>query len=77
MVVVKQIITVKKKVIDFEKNWILSYLILKVISTLNRLESVTSFSEFVKLFGAYGTQMVDLAHLTGDRQNVNQMNIER
>jgi hypothetical protein len=71
MVVVKQIITVKKKVIDFEKNWILSYLILKVISTLNRLESVTQFSEFVKLFGVYGNQMVDLAHLTGDRQNVN------
>jgi hypothetical protein len=41
-----------------------------VISTLNRLEGVTSFSEFVKLFGIYGTQMVDLAHLTGDRQNV-------
>jgi hypothetical protein len=53
MVVVKQIITTKKK----------------VVSTLNRLESVTSFSEFVKLFAAYGTQMVDLAHLTGDRQN--------
>ncbi len=41
-----------------------------MISTLNRLENVTSFSEFVKLFGVYGTQMVDLAHLTGDRQNV-------
>lgn len=34
------------------------------------MENVTSFSEFVKLFGIYGTQMVDLAHLTGDRQNV-------
>ncbi|CAF1240152.1 unnamed protein product [Adineta ricciae] len=53
MVVVKQIISVKKK----------------VISTLNRLEGVMSFSEFVKYFGVYGTQMVDLAHLTGDRQN--------
>ena len=41
------------------------------MSTLNRLELVTSFSEFIKLFGVYGTQMVDLAHLTGDRQNVN------
>lgn len=40
------------------------------MSTLNRLEGVTSFSEFVKLFAIYGTQMVDLAHLTGDRQNV-------
>lgn len=40
------------------------------MSTLNRLETVTSFSEFVKLFAAYGSQMVELAHLTGDRQNV-------
>ena len=55
VVVVKQIISVKKK----------------VISTLNRLEGVPSFSEFIKLFAVYGTQMVDLAHLTGDRQNVN------
>lgn len=31
---------------------------------------VASFSEFVKLFGIYGSQMVELAHLTGDRQNV-------
>ncbi|CAF0783629.1 unnamed protein product [Rotaria sordida] len=53
IVIVKQIISVKKK----------------VMSTLNRLEGVTSFSEFVKLFGIYGTQMIDLAHLTGDRQN--------
>ncbi|UJR36232.1 hypothetical protein I4U23_028964 [Adineta vaga] len=53
MVVVKQIISIKKK----------------VISTLNRLEGVMSFSDFVKVFGVYGNQMVDLAHLTGDRQN--------
>ncbi|CAF3144823.1 unnamed protein product [Rotaria socialis] len=53
IVIVKQIISVKKK----------------VTSTLNRLEGVISFPEFVKLFGVYGTQMIDLAHLTGDRQN--------
>ncbi|CAF3642728.1 unnamed protein product [Rotaria socialis] len=53
MVVVKQIIAIKKK----------------VMSTLNRLETVTSFSEFIKLFAIYGSQMVELAHLTGDRQN--------
>ena len=41
------------------------------MSTLSRLEGVTSFSEFIKTFELYGTQMVDLAHLTGDRQNVN------
>ncbi|CAF0842915.1 unnamed protein product [Didymodactylos carnosus] len=54
MVVVKQIINVKKK----------------VVTTLSKLESVPSFSEFVKAFGQYGNQMVELAHLTGDRQNV-------
>ncbi|CAF1935295.1 unnamed protein product [Rotaria magnacalcarata] len=53
MVVVKQIVSIKKK----------------VMSTLNRLEAVTSFSEFIKLFAIYGSQMVELAHLTGDRQN--------
>lgn len=40
------------------------------MSTLNRLEATTSFSDFAKLFGIYGSQMVELAHLTGDRQNV-------
>ena len=53
--------------IDGEKGRML----LQVVSTLNRLETVTSFSEFVKSFGLYGSQMVELAHLTGDRQNVN------
>ena len=47
------------------------------MSTLNRLETVTSFSEFVKLFGVYGSQMVELAHLTGDRQNVNDRLIKK
>lgn len=50
---------------------------MKVISTLNRLENVTSFSDFVKLFGIYGNQMVDLAHLTGDRQNVSIIFVRR
>lgn len=47
------------------------------MSTLNRLENVISFSEFVKLFAIYGTQMVDLAHLTGDRQNVIENNLSK
>jgi len=48
-----------------------------VISTLNRLETVASFSEFVKLFGIYGSQMVELAHLTGDRQNVKKNSVDQ
>ena len=72
MVVVKQIIHIKKKVrITLgEKDGNAMSVVLQVVATLNRLEMVASFSEFVKLFGIYGSQMVELAHLTGDRQNV-------
>ncbi|ODN05767.1 Alpha-catulin, partial [Orchesella cincta] len=40
----------------------------KVVNTLTRLESVTNFTEFVKAFSQFGTEMVELAQLTGDRQ---------
>ena len=39
-------------------------------ASLNRLENVANFTEFVKAFSQFGTEMVELAHLTGDRQNV-------
>ena len=43
----------------------------KVSQTLNKLESLSSgFWLFVKLFTQYGSDMIELAHLTGDRQNV-------
>ncbi|CAM1322062.1 CTNNAL1 (predicted) [Pycnogonum litorale] len=41
----------------------------KVAISLNRLENVANFTEFVKAFSQFGTEMVELAHLTGDRQN--------
>ncbi|XP_076293574.1 alpha-catenin related isoform X2 [Lasioglossum baleicum] len=41
----------------------------KVATILDRLEYVSNFTEFVKAFSQFGTEMVDLAHLTGDRQN--------
>ncbi|CAH1790183.1 unnamed protein product, partial [Owenia fusiformis] len=41
----------------------------KVLVSLNKVEHVDSFSGFVKAFSTFGTDMVDLAHLTGDRQN--------
>ena len=41
---------------------------LQVVNTLTRLESVTNFTEFVKAFSQFGTEMVELAQLTGDRQ---------
>lgn len=41
----------------------------KVALTLNRLENVANFTEFVKAFSLFGGEMVELAHLTGDRQN--------
>lgn len=37
--------------------------------SLGRLENVTNFTEFVKAFSQFGSEMVELAHLTGDRQN--------
>nr|XP_022918020.1 alpha-catulin isoform X2 [Onthophagus taurus] len=41
----------------------------KVERSLDRLESVNNFTEFVKAFSHFGSEMVELAHLTGDRQN--------
>lgn len=41
----------------------------KVARSLGRLESVTNFTEFVKAFSQFGAEMVELAHLTGDRQS--------
>ncbi|KAK2708598.1 alpha-catulin-like isoform X2 [Artemia franciscana] len=52
-IVVKQLLSVKDK----------------VSSSLSRLAGVTNFTEFVKAFGLFGSEMVDLAHATGDRQN--------
>lgn len=37
----------------------------KVTRTLGRLESVATFTEFVKAFSIFGTEMVELAHITG------------
>ncbi|XP_060582034.1 alpha-catulin-like isoform X2 [Ruditapes philippinarum] len=52
-VIIKQLITSKDK----------------VLSSLTELESVDSFTDFVQAFSKFGNNMVELAHLTGDRQN--------
>ncbi|XP_045435890.1 alpha-catulin isoform X5 [Pipistrellus kuhlii] len=52
-VVIKQIITSRNK----------------VLATMERLEKVNSFQEFVQIFSQFGNEMVEFAHLTGDRQN--------
>ncbi|XP_062836902.1 alpha-catulin isoform X2 [Anolis carolinensis] len=41
----------------------------KVLLTMERLEKVSSFQEFVQIFSQFGNEMVEFAHLTGDRQN--------
>lgn len=41
----------------------------QVSNTLTRLEGVNNFTEFVKAFSQFGNEMVDFAHVTGDRQN--------
>ena len=43
--------------------------LLQVSNTLTRLEGVNNFTEFVKAFSQFGSEMVDFAHVTGDRQN--------
>uniref|UniRef100_A0A8K9XU16 Alpha-catulin n=1 Tax=Oncorhynchus mykiss TaxID=8022 RepID=A0A8K9XU16_ONCMY len=53
-IVIKQIITSRNK----------------VLVTLEQLERVSTFQEFVQIFSQFGNQMVEFAHLTGDRQNV-------
>ncbi|XP_041513451.1 alpha-catulin isoform X1 [Microtus oregoni] len=52
-VVIKQIVTSRNK----------------VLATMERLEKVSSFQEFVQIFSQFGNEMVEFAHLTGDRQN--------
>ncbi|CAG0901003.1 unnamed protein product, partial [Darwinula stevensoni] len=41
----------------------------KVANALTRLENVKNFTEFVRAFCQFGQEMVDLAQLTGNRQN--------
>ncbi|KAK9497281.1 hypothetical protein O3M35_004629 [Rhynocoris fuscipes] len=41
----------------------------RVARSLGRLEGVSNFTEFVSAFSQFGSEMVELAHLTGDRQN--------
>ncbi|NXG51249.1 CTNL1 protein, partial [Psilopogon haemacephalus] len=52
-IVIKQIITSRNK----------------VLATMEQLEKVISFQEFVQIFSQFGNEMVEFAHLTGDRQN--------
>lgn len=42
----------------------------QVLVTLDHLERVSTFQEFVQIFSQFGNEMVEFAHLTGDRQNV-------
>lgn len=37
---------------------------------MDHLERVSTFQEFVQIFSQFGNEMVEFAHLTGDRQNV-------
>uniref|UniRef100_A0A8C5WTV2 Alpha-catulin n=1 Tax=Laticauda laticaudata TaxID=8630 RepID=A0A8C5WTV2_LATLA len=41
----------------------------KVLMTMEQLEKVSSFQEFVQMFSQFGNEMVEFAHLTGERQN--------
>lgn len=52
-IVVKRLLTAVKKVDD----------------RLKELEGVNTFTDFVQAFSQFGSDMVELAHLSGDRQN--------
>lgn len=41
----------------------------KVDDRLKQLETVNTFTDFVQAFSQFGSDMVELAHLSGDRQN--------
>ncbi|CAF89206.1 unnamed protein product, partial [Tetraodon nigroviridis] len=60
-IVIKQIITSRNK----------------VLVTLDHLERVSTFQEFVQIFSQFGNEMVEFAHLTGDRQNVSDTSVFR
>ena len=42
----------------------------QVDDRLKELEGVNTFTDFVQAFSQFGSDMVELAHLSGDRQNV-------
>lgn len=71
IVVVKQLLLAKVKVSRFALHVLKrpNHFLHQVSHSLDRLESVSNFTEFVKAFSQFGAEMVELAHLTGDRQN--------
>lgn len=42
----------------------------KVSQTLIKLENVVDFWNFINFFTEYGSDLIELAHLSGERQNV-------
>lgn len=40
----------------------------RVFLTLSKLENVVDFSQFIALFSQYGSDLIELAHLSGERQ---------
>ena len=47
----------------------------QVDDRLKQLENVNTFTDFVQAFSQFGSDMVELAHLSGDRQNVSAVHI--
>ena len=57
------------KQITYLHTFILNFF-LQVDDRLKELEGVNTFTDFVQAFSQFGSDMVELAHLSGDRQNV-------
>jgi len=47
-----------------------------VLTSLQLIETCGTFAEFVKAFSQFGNDMVQLAHLSGDRQNVSIVHVD-
>lgn len=79
VVIINQILNAKNKVnllifrficCDLILKFNFFFFDLKVGLTLNKLEYVIDFDSFLSLFTQYGADLIELAHLSGERQNV-------
>lgn len=74
IVVVKQLLLAKDRVSvtaqGFTSIQINAFPPLQISRTLGRLESVATFTEFVKAFSVFGAEMVELAHITGKADRI-------
>ncbi|KAI8738521.1 alpha-catulin [Biomphalaria glabrata] len=68
----RQLLSAITKVLLLADHIVVKQLLLskeKVLASLAHVEEVNNFTDFVNAFSEFGKDMVELAHLSGDRQN--------